>query len=43
MATADMSGLVQVWKVTTGECIWNYECSADLEVSGERERFSTDV
>ena len=34
VATADMSGLVQVWKVISGECIWTYECSADLEVGG---------
>ena len=31
IATGDMSGLVQVWKVVTGECIWTYECT-DLEV-----------
>ena len=31
VATADMSGIVQVWKVATGECIWTYECT-DLEV-----------
>ena len=28
IATADMSGLVQVWKMTSGECIWTYECIA---------------
>ena len=32
MATAYMSGLVQVWKVASGECVWRYERSADLEV-----------
>ena len=31
VATADMAGLVQVWKVTNGQCIWSYECT-DLEV-----------
>ncbi|XP_065884318.1 angio-associated migratory cell protein-like isoform X2 [Dysidea avara] len=30
VATADMAGLVQVWKVTNGQCVWTYEC-ADLE------------
>ena len=34
VATADMLGLVQVWKVMSGECVWTYECSADLEVGG---------
>jgi len=31
IATADMAGLVQVWKVTNGQCIWIYECT-NLEV-----------
>ena len=40
MATADMSGLIQVWRVASGECVWSYECSVDLEV---RNLFGTDV
>ena len=35
VATGDMSGLVQVWKVASGECIWTYECT-DLEVRKKR-------
>jgi len=34
VATADMAGLVQVWKVTNGQCVWTYECT-DLEVCVE--------
>lgn len=33
IATADMSGFVQVWRVASGECVWTYECGTDLEVT----------
>ena len=33
VATADLSGLVKVWKVETKEEIWSFECS-DIEVRG---------
>ena len=31
VATADLSGLIKVWKVETKEEIWSFECS-DIEV-----------
>lgn len=33
VATADLGGLVKVWKVETKEEIWSFECS-DIEVCG---------
>ena len=32
VATADMSGLIKVWKVSSGEEVWSFE-TGDLEVS----------
>ena len=32
VATADLSGLIKVWKVETKEEIWSFECS-DIEVT----------
>lgn len=30
-ASADLSGLIKVWKVDTGKEVWSFECS-DIEV-----------
>ena len=32
VATADLSGLIKVWKVETKAEVWSFECS-DIEVS----------
>lgn len=32
VATGDMSGLIKVWKVSSGEEVWSFETS-DLEVT----------
>ena len=34
VATADMSGLIKVWKVSSGEEVWSFE-TADLEASAK--------
>ena len=35
VATADLSGLIKVWKVETKAEVWSFECS-DIEVSSDQ-------
>ena len=32
VASADMSGLIQVWDPSTGQLVWTFETGADIEV-----------
>lgn len=32
VSTGDMSGMIRVWELQTGQEVWNFECGGDLEV-----------
>jgi len=33
LSTGDMSGMIKVWELQTGQEVWNFECGGDLEVN----------